>query len=61
MAKSFDTKSITPTNIEGLKEITWQHYGIGNDGSLYKSTRTNRNIKIKDPRSAKFGVTTSYL
>jgi hypothetical protein len=54
-AKSFNLKSITPPSKVGMKEITWQHFGLGNAGGFYKSARTNRNIKIKDPNRASFG------
>ena len=60
-AKSFDLKSITPSIKAGMNEITWQHYGLGNDDGLYKSARTNRSIKIKDSKRSPFGVATSYL
>jgi len=59
--KAFDVKSITPLNKVGMKEITWQHYGLGNNGGLYKSARTNRKIKIKDPNRAEFGGATSNI
>jgi C-terminal processing protease CtpA/Prc len=60
-AKSFDLKSITPPSRTGMKEITWQHYGLGNNDGLYKSARTNRTIKIKDPNRPKFAVATNHL
>src|SRR5215217_2774348 len=60
-AKNFDLKSITPPVKKGMKEITWQHYGLGNDDGLYKSVRTNRSIAVKDPNRAKFGVTTNHV
>lgn len=60
-AKSFDVKSITPPSQVGMKEITWQHLGLGNDGGLYKSARTNRSIKIKDPNRAPIGGATNSL
>ncbi|TKC09065.1 S41 family peptidase [Pedobacter frigoris] len=60
-AKDFDVKSITPPNKQDLKEITWQHYGMGNQDGLYKSIRTNRPIKIRDPKRARFAVATSFV
>ncbi|WP_443937562.1 S41 family peptidase [Pedobacter sp. MW01-1-1] len=41
---SFPT-TLTPSDISGYKEITWQHLGVGlvrNKQSIYQSARTNR-------------------
>ncbi|RZK54753.1 MAG: peptidase S41 [Pedobacter sp.] len=53
--KHFELKSITPPNKGGMKEITWQHYGLGSEGGFYKSARTNRAFKSKDPTRAQIG------
>lgn len=58
---SFNLKQITPANQKGMKEITWQHYGMGNQDGLYKSIRTNRTVSIKDPKRAKFAVATNAV
>ena len=60
-AKSFDLKSITPAAKSGMKEIAWQHYGLGTEAGIYKSARTNRSMKIMDAKRASFGSATSYL
>jgi len=59
-AKGLDLKSITPAKPQGLKEISWQHYGMGNQDGLYKSIRTNRTVKVRDPKRARYAVATSF-
>lgn len=59
--KPFDLKVITPPNKAGMNEITWQHYGLGSEGGFYKSARTNRNFKTKDPTRAQIGVASSSI
>ncbi|TCC90149.1 peptidase S41 [Pedobacter frigiditerrae] len=60
-AKPFDLKSISPPNKVGMKEITWQHYGLGSEGGFYKSARTNRGFKTKDPTRAEIGGASSSI
>jgi len=43
--------SLKPANLNGIKEITWQHLGIGllkDKRSLYQSARTNRKTVFKN-------------
>ena len=60
-ARNFNLKSITPVNPSGMKEIVWQHYGMGGQGDLYKSLRTNRMVSVWDPQRAGFGVATTSI
>nr|WP_068892956.1 S41 family peptidase [Pedobacter panaciterrae] len=61
LAGKFDINTITPANKSEMKEITWQHYGLGNQDGLYSSIRTNRTIKVKDPKRAGFGLASTYI
>ncbi|HMI03874.1 MAG TPA: S41 family peptidase [Pedobacter sp.] len=54
--KNFNLKAIVPPVNTGLKEITWQHFGLGNKDGLYKSARTNRSVTVLDPKRSGFGV-----
>lgn len=55
-ANGFNIKTITPANKSDLKEITWQHYGLGNQDGLYQSARTNRTVVILDKDRARYGT-----
>lgn len=59
--KAFSAKNITPAHKNEMKEITWQHYGLGGQGGLYNSIRTNRSVKVLDPQRARFGVATAFV
>ncbi|RYE52911.1 MAG: hypothetical protein EOP48_15465, partial [Sphingobacteriales bacterium] len=61
LAKNFNLKSIIPPVNIGMKEITWQHLGMGNKDGLYKSIRTNRQVTVMDLKRAGFGVATQSL
>lgn len=60
-AGTFDLRSITPANSSQMKEIFWQHYGMGGQSELYKSIRTNREISVRDPKRKGFGVASTSV
>lgn len=60
-AGSFDVKTITPPDKTDMKEVTWQHFGLGNQDGLYKSIRTNRLNKVINKERAAFGGATTSV
>ena len=60
-AKSFDIKSLKPTNPAFNQQITWQHYGYGTGPGLYRSIRTNRVFGKTDMNTRGFGNVSRFL
>jgi len=60
-AAVFSVRAITPANVNGMKEISWQHYGLGGMPGLYKSTRTNKPAIVINPEARGYATATGFI